>query len=49
MVAGQKNWLQEEQDEHGQENKWEGIFAGHYTFSSTEIKYNGFWGRAAGA
>jgi hypothetical protein len=48
MVAGQELWLQEEQDEHGQENKWEGIVAGH-TFSATEIKYNGFWGRAAGA
>jgi hypothetical protein len=29
MVAGQENWLQEEQDEHGQKNKWEGMVAGH--------------------
>jgi hypothetical protein len=38
MVAGQENWLQEEQDEHGQENKWEGMVAGHLLLNGNKVQ-----------
>jgi hypothetical protein len=40
MVAGQENWLQEEQDEYGQGNKWEGMVAvlGHLLLNGDKVQ-----------